>query len=172
MSDTIQVELPDTMPGGLDLPESPQPPGHMNSEDLPWVEQGPGVEMKVLRISDDFGTWVVLNRFQPGVVLPTHRHSGGVTAYTLSGAWGYQEHDFVATTGSVVREPACSAHTLAVSPDAKEPAVVFFVIEGSLTHIGPDGSIWGISDAQTELARYREGAALQGSPIPDGAILK
>ena len=172
MNESVQVELPDNMPGGLELPQSPLPPGHVNSDDLPWVEQGPGVETKVVRVSDDFGTWVVLNRFQPGVVLPTHRHSGGVTAYTISGTWGYQEHDFVATVGSVVREPACSAHTLAVPSDAKEPAVVFFVIEGSLTHIGPDGSIWGISDAQTELARYLEGLAALGASVPEGAILK
>ena len=164
------VELPE--PGNaLELPASPQRPGHVNSDELPWVEQGPGIEMKVLRVSDDFGTWVVMNRFQPGVTLPTHRHSGGVTAYTVSGRWRYLEHDFVAGSGSVVREPACSAHTLTVDADWTEPAVVFFVIEGSLAHIGPDGMLWGISDAQTERARYLELAAEQGSPVPEGAIL-
>ena len=137
------------------------------------MEQAPGVEMKVLRVSDDFGTWVVMNRFQPGTVLPTHRHSGGVTAYTLSGRWGYREHDFIATAGSVVREPACSTHTLTVPADGDEPAVIFFVIEGSLTHIGDDGQIWGVSDAQTELARYREMVAeQQGTPLADDAILR
>ena len=165
------VELPE--PGNaLELPTSPLPPGHVNSEALPWVEQGSGVEAKVLRVSDDFGTWVVMNRIQPGVTLPTHRHGGGVTAYTVSGRWHYLEHDFVATAGSVVREPACSAHTLAVDADCTEPAVVFFVIEGSLAHIGPDGMLWGISDAQTERARYVELAAAQGAPVPEGAILR
>ena len=164
------IELPEA-PNPLSLPQTPIEAGHLNSEELPWVEQGEGIEMKVLRVSDDFGTWVVLNRFQPGVTLPTHRHSGGVTAYTISGKWHYLEHEFIATTGSVVREPACSAHTLTVPADAAEPAVVFFVIEGSLTHIGPDGSIWGISDAQTERQRYFELAAAQGTPLASDALL-
>ena len=164
------VDLPEA-PNPLELPQTPIEAGHLNSNDLPWVEQGPGIEMKVVRVSDDYGTWVVMNRFQPGVVLPTHRHSGGVTAYTVSGRWGYLEHDFVATAGSVVREPACSAHTLAVPEDAGEPVVVFFVIEGSLTHIGPDGSLWGISDAQTEKQRYLELTAAQGTPVQASDLL-
>ena len=171
MSTDLKVELPEQAPGVLELPESPSPTGHVNSEDLPWVEQAPGVEMKVLRVGDDYGTWVVMNRFHPGIVLPKHRHSGGVTAYTVSGRWHYLENDFVATAGSVVREAACSVHTLTVPADATEPAVVFFVIEGSLTHIGDDGEIWGISDAQTEKARYLELAAQQGKKIPEGALL-
>ncbi len=156
----------------LTLPQTPLEAGHLNAEELPWVEQAPGIEMKVLRVSDDFGTWVVMNRFQPGISLPTHRHSGGVTAYTLSGRWGYREHDFIATAGSVVREPACSTHTLEVPADGTEPAVIFFVIEGSLTHIGDDGQIWAVSDAQTELARYREMVAAQGTALAADAILR
>ncbi len=169
-NESVTVELPDAV-NPLNLPQSPQAPGHVNSEDLPWVEQAPGIEMKVVRVSDDFGTWVVMNRFQPGTTLPTHRHSGGVTAYTVSGHWRYLEHDFVAGPGSVIREPACSSHTLTVDADNTGPAVVFFVIEGSLAHIGPDGALWGISDAQTERARYLELAAAQGTPVPEGAIL-
>lgn len=164
------VDLPEAE-NPLTLPQTQLPSGHLNSNDMPWVTQAPGIEMKVLRVSDDFGTWVVMNRLEPGTTLPTHRHSGGVTAYTVSGTWRYLEHDFVATAGSMVREPAGSAHTLTVDKDASEPAIIFFVIEGGLTHIGPDGTIWGISDAQTEKSRYVELAKEQKKAIPAPGIL-
>lgn len=164
------IELPEA-DNPLNLVQSPIEPGHLNSEDMPWVEQAPGIEMKVLRISDDMGTWVVMNRLAPGTTLPTHRHSGCVTAYTVSGKWRYLEHDFIASSGSIVREPANSAHTLNVPDSGTEPAIVFFVIEGGLVHIGPDGSIWGISDAQTEKARYYELAKEQNKTIPKHGVL-
>lgn len=164
------VDLPEAE-NPLNLPQTPLVSGHLDTESMPWVEQAPGIEMKILRISDDFGTWVVMNRLQPGITLPAHRHSGGVTAYTVSGSWYYLEHDFVANKGSMVREPAGSTHTLTVSAKATEAAVVFFIIEGGLTHIGPDGSIWGISDAQTEKARYLQMVKEQGKKLPKCGIL-
>lgn len=164
------IDLPEA-DNPLTLPQTPLSSGHLNAESMPWVVQAPGIEMKILRISDDFGTWVVMNRFQPGTTLPTHRHSGGVTAYTISGKWHYHEHDFMATQGSIVREPAGSAHTLTVDASATEPAIVLFIIEGGLTHISPDGDIWGISDAQTEKSRYIELVKEQGKTIPKPGIL-
>lgn len=164
------MELPEAA-NALQLPQPSLPTGCVDSEALPWVDQGPGVEMKIIRAAEHTGTWVVLNRFQPGVVLPTHRHSSCVTAYTISGRWRYMEYDFIAKPGSVIFEPACTAHTLCVPEEETEPAVVFFVIEGGLTHIGPDGKIWDISDALTERQRYHDLAKEQGKTIPDGLIL-
>lgn len=147
------------------LPETPLGAGHLNHNDFPWVDQGFGIEMKVLRACNETGNWLSMNRFPPGTQLPKHRHSGAVTAFTLQGKWGYLEHDFVATAGSVIREPANSAHTLKVADDSTEAAIVFFSIEGSLTHFTEDGSIWGISDAQTQLQEYLRLAEEQGLSV-------
>lgn len=153
-----------------DLPETPLESGHVNEADLPWVDQGWGIEMKILRVNNDSGDWVILNRFAPGTQLPTHRHSGTVFAYTLSGKWGYLESEFTATAGSVIHEPANTSHTLKVADDS-EPCVVIFAISGSLVNYTEDGTIWGISDGHTQLAEYIRLAEEQGNPVNPALIL-
>ena len=164
------TELPPP-PSLADLPTTPLASGHVNHEDLPWVDQGWGIEYKICRVCNGTGAWIIMNRFQPGTMLPKHRHSGAVTAFTLQGKWHYLEHDFVATAGSIIREPANSAHTLHVFEDHSEPTVVFFVIDGSLTHYGEQGEIWGIDDAQTMLERYLDLAKAQGLSVDTDLIL-
>ncbi|PCI44028.1 MAG: hypothetical protein COB51_10795, partial [Moraxellaceae bacterium] len=39
-------------------------------------------------------------------IVSRHRHPAMVTGYTLDGAWGYLEHDWVATKGTFIFEPA------------------------------------------------------------------
>ena len=95
-----------------------------------------------------------------------------MSAFTLQGRWGYRESDFISTAGSVVREPANTAHTLYVPADAQEPAVVIFFIDGSLVHYLPDGSIWGISDGHTQMADYIALAQAQGHPVTRDMLLK
>lgn len=167
----MAMTLPEFPPVNL-LPLSSAEPGHTNVAELPWVAQGEGIEVKLVHVNHSNGTWVTLHRFQPGVQVPAHRHAGIVIAYTLSGRWGYREHDFVATAGSVVHEPAGSFHTLYIPEDNDGPTEVLFVMSGGLALANEDGSLWGVADAQTELAAYEYMAQLQGTPIPEGAILK
>lgn len=165
------MELPEPV-NITTLPETPLESGHLNHNDFPWVDQGFGIEMKILRVSDSSGSWVIMNRFPPGTQLPTHRHSGAVTAITLQGKWGYLESDFTATEGSVIFEPANTSHTLKVADDIEEATIVFFTIEGSLTHYTEDGTIWGISDGHTQLAEYLRLAEDQGNPVNADLLLK
>ena len=58
-----------------------------------WTRPG-GIWLKVLRVDPSSGVWVVRNRFEPGTRLQTHRHSGPVDGYTISGRWHYLEYDF------------------------------------------------------------------------------
>lgn len=163
------MELPEFPPITM-LPASPAIPGCTDMAELPYVDQGQGVEFKVMQVDHAGGTWVTIHRFQPGVQVPSHRHSGNVIAYTLKGKWHYLEHDFTATAGSVVWEPAGSFHTLHV-PDDAGVTEVLFVMSGGLALVDDDGRLWGVADAQTELASYRFLAGQQGKTIPDGAIL-
>ena len=88
-----------------------------------------------LRFDQLHGTWVILNRFRPGVLLQTHRHTGSVDAYTSAGRWHYLEYDFYVTAGSYLFEPANSVHTLHVPEDNTEDTDVCFVIEGALLNL-------------------------------------
>ena len=40
-------------------------------DDAPWADTGTGVLLKVVRYDSNAGTWVILNRFKPGVQLQT-----------------------------------------------------------------------------------------------------
>src|SRR5258708_39808881 len=83
----------------------------VGEDDAPWADTGTGVLLKVVRFDSQHGTWVILNRFRPGVQLQTHRHTGSVDAFTSAGRGHYLEYDFYVTARSHLYEPANSAHT-------------------------------------------------------------
>ena len=144
--------------------------GHAGDDDLPWVDAGAGIELKVLRIDLEAGLWCVRNRFAPGVQLPKHRHTGGVHGFTLSGAWKYLEYDFVNTAGSFLREPAGSVHTLTVPETNTEVTDVLFLIEGANLDLGLDGEVVSVIDASVVLEGYYLLCEAQGLPRPNGIL--
>ena len=66
-------------------PTRPTPSALSATDDAPWADTGTGVLLKVVRFDSQHGTWVILNRFKPGVQLQTHRHTGSVDAFTSAG---------------------------------------------------------------------------------------
>ena len=60
-------------------------------------------------------------------------------AYTISGKWGYLEHEWTATAGDFVYEPPGESHTL-VAYDSGEPMRVFFVVQGPLIWLDENGN--------------------------------
>ena len=107
----------------------------VGDDDAPWADTGMGVLLKVVRFDSQRGTWVILNRFKPGVQLQTHRHTGSVDAFTSAGRWHYLEYDFYVTPGSYLFEPANSVHTLHVPEDNTGDTDVCFIIEGALLNL-------------------------------------
>ena len=135
---------------------------------LPWVDLGGGIELKVLQVDLDNGVWIVRNRFAPGAMVQTHRHTGAVYAFTESGRWHYKEYpDDVNRAGSYLFEPAGSTHTLIVPESNAEPTLVWFVIHGANLNLAEDGSIDLVVDAQAILDFYLLFAAAAGHPRPD-----
>lgn len=144
---------------------------HVGQGDLPWVDAGDGVWLQVLRVDEPGGVWVVRNRFEPGVRLQPHRHTGPVDGFTVAGRWRYLEYDFVSTAGSYLREPAGSVHTLDVPADNDAVTDVLFVIEGANINLRPDGSVESVTDGPGTLAAYRALCAAQGHDEPTGALV-
>ena len=140
-------------------------------DDAPWADTGTGVLLKVLRFDQLHGTWVILNRFQPGVLLQKHRHTGSVDAYTSAGRWHYLEYDFYVERGAYLFEPANSEHTLHVPEDNTVDTDVCFVIEGALLNLAPDGSVESVTDGPGILAAYYALLEAQGDPRPSGLIV-
>ncbi|HUA95687.1 MAG TPA: 2,4'-dihydroxyacetophenone dioxygenase family protein [Acidimicrobiales bacterium] len=144
---------------------------HVGEDDAPWADTGAGVDLKVVRYDAARGTWVIRNRFRPGVQLQIHRHTGPVDGFTLSGRWHYLEYDFYSTAGSYIFEPANSVHTLTVPEDNTTDTDVLFVIEGSLLHLDPDGKVESTTDGPGILEVYYALLEAQGDPRPNGLIV-
>ena len=140
-------------------------------DDAPWADTGMGILLKIVRFDVARGTWVILNRFRPGVQLQTHRHTGSVDAFTSAGRWHYLEYDFYVTAGAYLFEPANSVHTLHVPEDNTEMTEVAFTIEGALLNLAEDGSVESVSDGANTLEAYYAMLEAQGDPRPNGIIV-
>lgn len=74
-----------------------------------------------------------------------HYHPHEVFAYTISGNWGYLEHDWIATAGDFVYESPGEGHTL-VAYDHEEPMRAFFIVTGPLIWLDDEGKPSGHFD--------------------------
>jgi 2,4'-dihydroxyacetophenone dioxygenase len=144
---------------------------HVGDDQAPWVDTGTGVDLKLMRYDRLRGTWVIRNRFRPGARLQTHRHTGPVDGFTLTGRWHYLEYDFYSTAGSYIYEPANSVHTLDVPSDNTGDTDVLFVIEGALLNLDADGQVESYVDGEGVLEAYYALLEAEGKPRPNGLIV-
>lgn len=127
-----------------------------------WVPYADGVWFQPCHFNCTGGGFSVVLRGLPGARLGTHYHVGTVRGYTMRGHWRYLEHDWVAKPGTFIYEPAGEAHTLVITEDSPEPALIMFVVEGGLIYLDKpvNGSLAAYEDGFTvlELTRkyYRE----------------
>jgi quercetin dioxygenase-like cupin family protein len=140
---------------------------HRAESDNPFVDLGDGSTLQVMQVDVEAGLWVIRTRFQPGYLVQTHRHTGEVFAFTLSGSWKYREYPEVNTAGSYLFEPAGSVHTLTVPESNSEPTDVWFAIRGANLNLDDDGNVTSVVDASTILQAYRALCEAQGLPTPD-----
>ena len=136
---------------------------HRGATDLPFVEIGGGNKLKVIQVDLGEGLWIVENIFQRNYVVQTHRHTGPVYAYTTSGAWHYQEYDYVNTAGSFLYEPAGSMHTLECLEDDTH---VWFQMYGANLNLDADGNIESVFDGPGMLEAYYALAEAEGFERP------
>jgi quercetin dioxygenase-like cupin family protein len=126
---------------------------YVGSEELPWVPFTPFtdlVQLKYYKIDPVRGEVVLSMRMPAGITLPAHYHTGVVIAYTVSGAWRYLEHDWVARAGDCVYETAGSSH----APNALEDTEVFLTMVGELLFLDENGQLLAQENWKTSAARY------------------
>ena len=119
--------------------------------------------MKVIQVKADEGLWIVENIFQAGYEVPTHRHTGPVYAYTVSGGWKYKEYEYVNRAGSFLYEPAGSVHTLLCIEDGTR---VWFQMYGANLNLDAHGNVESVFDGPGTLAAYRALCEAEGKPPP------
>ena len=137
---------------------------HIGADELPFVDIGDGSKLKVLQVKPREGLWIVENVFTAGYVVPTHRHTGPVYAYTTSGAWRYKEYEYVNRAGSFLYEPAGSVHTLEAIEDDTH---VWFQIYGANLNLDANGNVESVFDGAGTLEAYYALCEAEGLSRPD-----
>ena len=127
---------------------------HRAESDLPFVEFQEGVDFQLLHVDVEAGLWVIRTRFQPGVTIQRHKHTGEVFAFTMKGSWKYLEYPEVNTAGSYLFEPAGSIHTLHVPATNSEVTDVWFAIRGANLNLDDEGKVEAVLDAPAVLELY------------------
>lgn len=119
---------------------------------VPFTET---VSSRPLWISPNENRWCdILMATGPGLV-NRHYHPHEVFAYTISGKWGYLEHDWIATAGDFVYETPGEGHTL-VAYEHEDPMKVFFNVKGPLIWLDEKGESNGYFDVHDYIAMCRE----------------
>ena len=119
---------------------------------VPFTET---VSSRPLWISPSQNRWCdILMAKQAGLV-NRHYHPHQVFAYTISGKWGYLEHDWTATAGDFVYETPGEGHTL-VAFEHKDPMKVFFIVSGPLIWLDENGESTGYFDVHNYIALCKE----------------
>ena len=111
---------------------------YMAGDDNPWIPFTPlsdQVHLKYWKIDPVRAEIVVSMRFDAGLLLPPHYHTGIVIGHTVKGAWRYIENNWISRAGDTVYEVAGSSHT----PESMDDSEVFFVIVGELLFFDADG---------------------------------
>lgn len=149
-----------------DMAKAPGAIAYAYDADIPWVTVLPDVELKVLRVVEAQGLWVVRSRFAPGARIETHRHTGDVHGFTQTGCWHYEEYGIDYPAGTYIYEPANSVHTLRANADNQGPTEVLFIMRGANLVIGENGEVVRVDDGPTTLAYYYMFCEAQGFARP------
>ena len=127
------------------------------------------VGSRPLLISPTQNRWCDILRSTGAGLVNRHYHPQQVFAYTISGKWGYLEHDWVATAGDFVYEAPGEAHTL-VAHEHEDPMKVHFNVTGPLIWLDENGEPEGHFDVfdYIELARAHYEEVGIGADYVDG----
>jgi 2,4'-dihydroxyacetophenone dioxygenase len=113
------------------------------------------VGTRPLWISPQQNRWCDILRATSAGLVNRHYHPHEVFSYTVSGKWGYLEHDWIATAGDFVYEAPGEAHTL-VAYEADEPMKVHFNVTGPLIWLDEDGEADGVFDVHDYIELCRD----------------
>lgn len=118
---------------------------------VPFTET---VSTRPLWISPSQNRWCDILLAKKAGLVNRHYHPHQVFAYTISGKWGYLEHDWTATAGDFVYETPGEGHTL-VAYESDEPMRVHFNVTGPLIWLNEKGEPDGYFDVHMyiEMAR-------------------
>ena len=118
----------------------------IQTDDLPWVKMGEGVDIKVLRVSEETGFWSAIIRMQPGAIFAAHKHLAAADFLILKGKLKYRMGE--AGEGAYGYEPTGAVHDVTT---CDEETVLTFNAFGPSIFYNEDGSVGQILNHETAL---------------------
>ena len=106
-----------------------------------WVDTGGGNQVKVLRVSEETGSWTALFKAAAGTTNPPHRHLGPADFYVLSGSIEYRNGR--AEAGDWIYEPMGALHE---ATHHSEETVYLANVHGPIAYFDEDGNVASVSD--------------------------
>ncbi|MGK7390542.1 MAG: 2,4'-dihydroxyacetophenone dioxygenase family protein [Candidatus Cyclobacteriaceae bacterium M2_1C_046] len=129
---------------------------HIGESDLPYVDIGQGIKLKLLMVDLADGLWIIRTKFEPGTEITKHYHTGPVLAVTYAGEWYYKEYpEDRNKMGSFLYEPAHSMHTLTVPETNGEVTDVWFAVRGANLNVDENDEVESVTDANSILEAYK-----------------
>ncbi len=110
-------------------------------DDLKWIETEGGNSLKVLRVSEETGSWSALFRAAKGTTNPPHIHLGPADFYVIEGVLEFRGG--VARAGDWIYEPNGAVHEATHHP---EETIYLANVHGGIALTGENQEILGISD--------------------------
>lgn len=92
--------------------------------DIPWGEGMPGIRAKRIWNDKASGRFSVLSRFEPGAVIPRHRHTGDELIFVIEGST--EDEYGEVTAGNLNFRPQGCVHTV----KSRNGATVFNIVRG------------------------------------------
>jgi len=125
---------------------------------MKWIETPGGNSLKVLRVSEESGSWTALFRAAKGTTNPPHIHLGPADFYVLSGVMEYRGG--VSRAGDWIYEPNGAEHEATHHP---EETVYLANVHGAIAFYGdlPAGTAAGSQRPIVALSDWRGMKALQ-----------
>jgi 2,4'-dihydroxyacetophenone dioxygenase len=114
-------------------------------DDRLYVPLSETVGSRPVFVSPSQNRWCDVLMSRGAGLVNRHYHPHQVFAYTISGKWGYLEHDWVATAGDFVYEAPGEGHTL-VTYESDEPTRITFNVTGPLVWLDDEGQPTGTFD--------------------------
>lgn len=136
---------------------------YISADEIAWFPFGDTFEMKLYRMDNRNGDYVICLRTEVGGVVGKHRHRGPVNAHTIKGAWGYFEYDWVARPGDFVRENPGTVHTLFMEPDSE----AMYMVNGAIDFLNDDETLLMTMDGWSFVHAYSAHCDAVGAEFND-----
>ena len=139
-------------------------------KDMPWHTLGPGTYFKLLRVSEETGTWTSLVKMEAGSRFAAHKHLGAAEFFVLKGAFEYRAG--TAKAGDYGYEPLGAVHGATTCTIESEYVITTY---GPIAFLNEDGSLQMVYDFDAakrlwdEQQAGKSGSLTLSVPVQSGA---